>query len=78
MNKKRHRERVQRYHERKRWARNKEVAEYLGVTDVTVWNWRHNPSLNFPVPAEVNGKPYHDLDAIDEWMKSRVPGRASV
>ncbi len=57
---------------RQRWVRNKDLAEYFGVSEVTINNWQKDASLGFPQPCEINGKPYTDLDAIDAWMKRRV------
>jgi hypothetical protein len=58
-----------------RWVRNKVLAEYLNVSEVTIWNWRHDAGLNFPAPSIIRGLPYTDLDAVDAWMRSRVADR---
>lgn len=59
-----------------RFVRNKILAEYLGTTVMTIWRWRHNPTVGFPQATEINGVSYTDLDAVDAWMKSRVVDRA--
>jgi predicted DNA-binding transcriptional regulator AlpA len=62
--------------ESRRWVRQKALAQFLNVTEMTVWRWQRDPSLNFPKPSIVNGLPYTDLDEVSEWMKSRVVSRA--
>jgi hypothetical protein len=55
-----------------RWARNKETADYLNISVMTLWRWKRNPKLKFPAAAVVNGIERNDLDAIDYWMASNV------
>jgi predicted DNA-binding transcriptional regulator AlpA len=59
-----------------RWARNIQLAAYLNVTTMTVWRWQRDPNLKFPQPSIINGNPFTELDAIDEWMKRRVVNKA--
>jgi hypothetical protein len=55
-----------------RWARNAWLARNLGVSDMTIWRWKKNPTLNFPPAAIVNGIEYRDLNAVDQWMRERI------
>jgi len=36
-----------------RWARNKQTADYLGVSTMTLWRWKKSAKLNFPAAAVV-------------------------
>jgi hypothetical protein len=58
-----------------RWVKNKVLAEYLGVTTMTLHRWRCDPKLNFPQPSVVRGLPHTDLEAVDKWLKERVAKR---
>lgn len=59
----------------RRYAPPKAAAAYIGVTTMSLWRWNHSSALNFPKPAVINEIPYFDLDAIDEWMRSRVTAK---
>jgi hypothetical protein len=59
----------------RRWARNKRLAEYLDVTEMTVWRWKRDPRLKFPLSSIINSIEYNDLDQIDEWLKARAVSR---
>lgn len=59
----------------RRWVRNKDLAEYLGVTVMSLWRWKRNPTLNFPLASDINGIEYNDLDAVEQWIRSRVVNR---
>jgi hypothetical protein len=64
--------------DRRRYAKRKATAEYLGVTPMTTWRWGNDPALDFPKPAIINHIPYYDLDAIDAWMCARVAGKMNT
>jgi hypothetical protein len=55
-----------------RWARNKQTADYLGVSTMTLWRWKKSSKLNFPAAAVVNGIERNNLDLVDEWMASNI------
>jgi hypothetical protein len=58
-----------------RWRRNKQLAAYFNVTEMTIWRWKHDPSLDVPPASEVRDIEWNDLDAWDEWMKARAARR---
>jgi hypothetical protein len=61
-----------------RWARNKQTAEYLNISVMTLWRWKRDPKLGFPAAAVVNGIERNDLDLVDEWMASNVAAKRQV
>jgi len=60
-----------------RWARNAELARYLGISEMSLWRWQRDPKLGFPQPTRINGISYTDREAIDEWMRCRVTSLAT-
>jgi hypothetical protein len=58
-----------------RWAGNRNTAKHLGVTEMTLWRWKRNPKLNFPIASEVNGIERNDLNEVDAWLKARATSR---
>jgi predicted DNA-binding transcriptional regulator AlpA len=61
--------------EKQRWVRNVALAEYFGVTTMTIWRWQRDPNLSFPQPSVVNGISFTDIEAVDQWMRQRVAKR---
>ena len=60
----------------KRYTPTAGLTRYLDTTTMSIWRWERDPALNFPPAAVINKHRYHDLDAIDEWMRARVVGRS--
>jgi hypothetical protein len=58
---------------RGRWARNKQLADYAGVTVMTLWRWKRMP--DFPPSSVLNSIEYNDLDAFDAWMATYIARR---
>jgi predicted DNA-binding transcriptional regulator AlpA len=58
-----------------RWARNKSTASYLGISVMTLWRWKHDPTLGFPPATVINSIEHNDLDAVDGWMQSHAVTR---
>ena len=60
---------------KRRWARNGELAKYLGVSKMYVWRLKNDPDqkgFNFPKAAKINDIEFNDLDKVDAWMDARV------
>lgn len=54
-----------------------DTRRYVGdVTDMTIWRWLHNATLNFPQPSVINGRRYWRKSELDEFLESRK--RATV
>jgi predicted DNA-binding transcriptional regulator AlpA len=57
---------------KRRWVRNGELAKYLGVSKMTLWRFKRDPSYGFPPASKVNDLEWNDLAAVDAWMEARV------
>ena len=59
-----------------RYATNKQTAEYLGVSTMTLSRWKRDLELDFPPPSVIGaGNELNDLEKVDEWMKSHRVSR---
>jgi hypothetical protein len=54
-----------------RWLRNQQLADYFGVTVMTVWRWKQNDKLKFPPARLINGIEYNNFKSVDAWMRKR-------
>jgi predicted DNA-binding transcriptional regulator AlpA len=62
-----------------RWAKDTELAKYVGVTKMCIHRWRHDPRLKFPRSHKVNNRlRFTDLNDVDRWIKSRAAKRSKV
>ncbi len=57
----------------------REVCRLLGdVSPMTLWRWRHDPTMNFPKPAiEINGRNYYALADILNWKPPKKTGQSA-
>jgi hypothetical protein len=55
-----------------KWLRNGQLARHFGVSAMTIWRWKRDPDLDFPDASVINGIEFNDVDAIDEWMRTRL------
>ena len=63
--------------DRRGWARNGELANYLNVSKMTLWRWKNDPDqrgYNFPRAAKINNLEFNDLDKVDAWMEAFIQG----
>jgi len=58
-----------------RWVRNRALARYFNVSEMTIWRWKRDPKLNVPPASVINDIDYNDIDAWDEWMRAQVVRR---
>jgi len=56
----------------RRWVRNGELANYLGVSKMTLWRFKHDASFKFPAASVINNIEFNDLDKIDVWMEAHA------
>ncbi|SFH21197.1 helix-turn-helix transcriptional regulator [Sulfitobacter dubius] len=45
--------------------------EILGVSEMTVWRWRQDPSLGFPSPVRIRNRLYFRADELRDWMETQ-------
>ena len=50
-----------------RWKRNLALAQYAGVTPMTLYRWKQLP--DFPAAACINGIEYNDIHKFNSWMR---------
>ena len=55
-----------------RYIRNRALAQYIGVSEMTLRRWKEDPDLETPAPMVVNEIQYNDLPAWDEWLHKRA------
>jgi hypothetical protein len=51
------------------WKRNKELAVYAGISEMTLWRWKQLPG--FPAAARINGIEYNNVQKFDAWMQKQ-------
>jgi len=56
----------------RRYARNAPLARYLGISNMTLWRWKHDASLDVPAPFIINDIEHNDLDQWDNWMQAHT------
>jgi hypothetical protein len=50
--------------------------DYIDVSAVTWWRWRHDPNLKFPLGKLVRGRWYFPLQPVLAWWAERSNGGA--
>ena len=58
-----------------RYMRNRALARYFGVSEVTLRRWKHDPALKTPQPMVINDIEYNDLILWDRWLQGRAISR---
>jgi predicted DNA-binding transcriptional regulator AlpA len=58
----------------RRLARMAALCRYLNRSQMSMWRWTHDESLNFPKPIVIRRVKYYDLDEVDGWLRERVAG----
>ena len=46
-----------------------------GVTTMTIYNWDHDPELDFPPAVYVKGKKLRNIPAVRAWMEKHTVRR---
>lgn len=52
------------------------VRARYGVSRQTVWRWTRNPTLGFPAPSMIAGRPFWSVDDLERYERS-TRGRAA-
>jgi hypothetical protein len=58
-----------------RYKRNRPLARYIGISEMTLRRWKQDPALATPAPMLVNGIEYNDVPQWDAWLKARAVSR---
>jgi predicted DNA-binding transcriptional regulator AlpA len=57
---------------KRRWVRNGELANYLGVSKMTLWRFKNCADFKFPKASVINNIEFNDLDKVDAWMEAHA------
>lgn len=44
------------------------LRRMIGVSAVTMWRWRRDPEMHFPVPRSINGRNYFPWADVQAWI----------
>jgi hypothetical protein len=55
----------------RRYLTNAALARYLGVSTMTLWRWKHDPTLCVPSAIVIKGKDRNDLVEWENWLRTR-------
>jgi hypothetical protein len=50
------------------WGNDVQIAAICGVTAMTIYNWDHDPELDFPPAVRVNRVKRRNIPAVRAWM----------
>ena len=57
----------------KTYLNSKQVRQRYGdVSDMTIWRWLRDPSLNFPAPLKINGRRLWAQDSLEKFEAERA------
>ncbi|MGB3315975.1 MAG: transcriptional regulator [Albidovulum sp.] len=43
-----------------------------GVSDMTLWRWLNDPSLNFPKPIKIQSRRYWRESDVIDWLEAQT------
>ena len=52
-----------------------QVRARYGVSDMSLWRWLRDETLNFPRPIRISKRKYWRLSDLVEWERARAGGR---
>jgi hypothetical protein len=53
------------------WVTGPTLRKILNISSVTLWRWRHNPSMGFPTAKRINGRLYFRWDDVQAWVANQ-------
>jgi Helix-turn-helix domain len=51
-----------------RWVTGATLRRMLNISAVTLWRWRHDPSMEFPAAKRINQRLYFPWHEVDTWL----------
>lgn len=54
------------------------VRARYGVSDMSLWRWLRDETLDFPAPILIHRRRYWKLADLETWEKSRAKGGVDV
>jgi predicted DNA-binding transcriptional regulator AlpA len=58
-----------------KWLNDKQVAEHIGTTTQTLWNWDQDPDLAFPPAVKIGRLKLRNLDDVEAWLRTHTVRR---
>jgi hypothetical protein len=50
------------------WVTGPTLRKNLNISSPTLWRWRHDPSMGFPIAKRINGRLYFRWDDVQAWL----------
>lgn len=47
------------------------VRKRYGISEMTMWRWENNPSVEFPSPIVINRRKFYRVDELSVWEAKR-------
>jgi predicted DNA-binding transcriptional regulator AlpA len=57
------------------WGNDVQIGVICGVTTMTIYNWDHDPELDFPPAVYIKGKKLRNIPAVRAWMEKHTVRR---
>jgi predicted DNA-binding transcriptional regulator AlpA len=55
-----------------------ELRRRFGITDMSLWRWRHDAELNFPQPVKLRCRNYYRESDIAAWLAARRAAQSTA
>ena len=53
------------------WVTGPTLRKILNISSVTLWRWRHNPSMGFPPAKRINGRTFFVWHEVVAWLEKQ-------
>lgn len=54
------------------------LMRFGGISEMTLWRWLRDPTLNFPKPLVINRRRYWRVVDIEKWERDQATGKAAA
>jgi hypothetical protein len=55
----------------RRWVTGPTLRKILNISSVTLWRWRHDPSMGFPIAKRINGRTFFAWHEVAAWLEKQ-------